>query len=221
MFTSLHPDSSFKQPVAFIASLGLQFAVLVVLSGGPFPQISGPSVRPNAAHSTSTTTIYFHKDAIAAPSTPAPAASPSHLAPEPTSEPKLAADVDTQADPANANSGTEERQVLTPFPSWSMKPRPSGFTVFGHQIKTALPVFTPDPPILHGEAPELARGKDLVLEVVIDDHGSIVQVEILQAVGYGVENSIMPTLRRWIFVPAKVNGIAISSRRQLRFHFPG
>jgi len=57
--------------------------------------------------------------------------------------------------------------------------------------------------------------------VVIDDQGSIVQVEVLQGVGYGVEESIVQTLRRWIFVPAKVNGVAIASRRQLRFHFPG
>lgn len=144
----------------------------------------------------------------------------SHPAPELLSEARPSGDADAQAN-ADEGAGTEEGQVLTPFPSWSMNPTPSGFTMFGHQIKTALPVFTPDPPILHGEAPELARGKDLVLEVVIDDQGSIVQVQILQAVGYGVENSIFQTLRRWIFVPAKVNGMAIASRRQLRFHLPG
>jgi TonB family protein len=102
-----------------------------------------------------------------------------------------------------------------------MNSMPSGMTVFHHQIKTALPVFTPDPPILHGQFPEGARGKDVVIDVIIDEQGSIVRADILQAVGSGVENSIMETLRRWIFVPAKVNGVAIASRRQLRFHFPG
>ncbi len=66
----------------------------------------------------------------------------------------------------------------------------SGFAGFmHHQIKEALPVFTPDPPILHSEVPELARGKDIVMEVVIDERGSIVQVQVLQGVGNGVEAS--------------------------------
>jgi TonB family protein len=101
-----------------------------------------------------------------------------------------------------------------------MNSQSNGFTMMHHQFKTALPVFTPDPPILRKEVPEPARGKDLVLEVVIDDQGSIVQATVLQGIGYGVEMSIMETLRQWIFVPAKVNGVAIASRRQLRFHFP-
>jgi TonB family protein len=95
-----------------------------------------------------------------------------------------------------------------------------GFGGMHHQVKTALPVFTPDPPILHSQFPEVARGKDVVMEVVIDNEGLIAQVEVLQGIGNGVENSIVDTLRRWVFVPAKINGMAISSRRQLRFHFP-
>ncbi len=90
-----------------------------------------------------------------------------------------------------------------------------------HQIKAALPVFTPDPPILHGEVPEFARGKDVIMDVVINDQGSIVEVGVVQGVGNGVEKEIVETLRRWIFVPAKINGMAIASRQQLRFHFPG
>jgi protein TonB len=101
-----------------------------------------------------------------------------------------------------------------------MNATPGVFMGMHHQIEAALPVFTPDPPILHSKFPELARGKDVVLEVVIDDQGSIVQAQVLQGVGHGVEESIVQTLRRWIFVPAKINGVAIVSREQLRFHFP-
>jgi TonB family protein len=225
MITSLHPDHSSKQPGMFIASLCLQGAVLAVLcNGSPFPQRFGPSIRSNAMSPASVTAIYFHKDTPATPSAPEPATSASRLASE---SPSKATEQDvnthgvTQAETTDDSSGKGEVQGLAPFPSWRMNSTPSGFAAFHHQIKTALPVFTPDPPILHGEVPELARGKDVVLEVVIDDQGSIVQVDVLQAVGYGVEDSIMQTLRRWIFVPAKINGVAISSRRQLRFHFPG
>jgi TonB family protein len=61
----------------------------------------------------------------------------------------------------------------------------------------------------------------VVLEILIDDQGSIVQAKVLQGIGYGVEMSIVQTLRQWIFVPAKVNGMPISSHQQVRFHFPG
>jgi TonB family protein len=188
--------------------------------------MSGASLRPNAAGSASVTPIYFHKDTVATPSvtprTPEPALSASHLVPEPPSgaKPDPEQEANTQGETADGTSGKEDGQVLAPFPTWSMNPLPTGFSVFGHQIKTALPVFTPDPPILHGDVPELDRGKDVVMDVVISDQGSIVQVEVLQAVGHGVEISIVETLRRWIFVPAKVNGMAVASHRQLRFHFP-
>ena len=66
-----------------------------------------------------------------------------------------------------------------------------------------------------------ARGKDVVMEVMIDDQGSIVFAKVVQGVGNGVEQSIVETLRRWIFVPAKINGVAVASQRQLTFHLPG
>jgi hypothetical protein len=223
MFKSLRPDSSLKQLVTFIAVLWLQVTVLLILGGIPSQQMSGHSIRLDAMRSASVTPIYFHEDRSAIPSTPASAPSESHPPPELPSEADSTAEqaVNAQAETTDGTAGKGEEQGLAPFPSRRMNSTPSGFTVMHHQIKTALPVFTPDPPILHGEVPELARGKDLVLEVVIDDKGSIVQVEVLKAVGYGVEDSIMQTLRRWIFVPAKFNGFAIASRRQLRFHFPG
>jgi TonB family protein len=221
VFSSLHSDFGLKQPVTFITSLCLQVGVLVVLCS--IPQKYGPALHRDAERSTSITPIYFQKDAAPSPSVPESEAVASNRAPEISHEEKPAAQQEGNSQPeaTDDSAGKDEGQTLAPFASWSMNSMPNGMTVFHHQIKTALPVFTPDPPILHGEFPEVARGKDVILEVVIDDQGSIVRADVLQAVGYGVENSIMETLRRWIFVPAKVNGVAIASRRQLRFHFPG
>jgi TonB family protein len=131
---------------------------------------------------------------------------------------------DTQlaaADASASGEGEGDGQGLAPFASWSMNSNSRGVTMFHHQFKTALPVFTPDPPILRAKFPEPARGKDIVIEIVINDQGAIQQATVLQGIGYGVEESIMQTLRQWIFVPAKVNGMPIASQRQLRFHFPG
>lgn len=222
MLTSLSPDSSLKQPVTCIASVCMQFALLALLCGVSSVQMSRPSIRPAAERADLATPIYFQREPVAPPSTPAPASAESHLEAKPPSAVKSATqqEVNTQTE-TSSDSSAQEEQGLAPFPSWRMNSMPNGFTMMHHQIKTALPVFTPDPPILHGEVPASARGKDVVLDVVIDDQGSIVQVQVLQGVGYGVEESIVQTLRRWIFVPAKVNGVAVASRRQLRFHFPG
>ncbi len=223
MFTYLHPDSSVKQPVAFIGSLSLQFLVLAVLCRIPLPQMSGPSLRSNITRSSSITPIYFHRDAVAVPSAPEAAPSVSRPAPEAPREakPETAQEVNPEAETTDDSSGKGEGQGLAPFSSWKMNSMAGGFAGMHHQIKNALPVFTPDPPILHGEVPEFARGKDVVVDVVIDDQGSIIQVGVLQGVGNGVENVIVETLRRWIFVPAKFNGMPVASRQQLRFHFPG
>jgi TonB family protein len=223
MFTSLHPESRVKQPVAFIASLSLQLAVLAALCCIPSAQGYGPSLRSGVAHSSSVTPIYFQKETIAAagaPESAQEALQPAAALPS-EAKPGTVQEADAQAKGTDEGSAAGEGEGLAPFPSWRMNSQPSGFTFMHHQVKNALPVFTPDPPILHRGAPEAARGKDIVMEVVIGDQGSITQVEVLQGAGYEVDISIVETLRRWIFVPAKINGVAIGSRQQVRFHFPG
>jgi len=225
MFSSLHRDSNSKQFLTFVVSLCLQAAVLLAVGGQRYSQMSGPSIRHEGAHAA-VTPIYFQHDAPASASDPEPA--PAAAPPVREVASKTQADQDAEqasnAGPeasADDASGDSNGQGLAPFASWSMNSKSSGFTMFHHQFKNALPVFTPDPPILHTNAPELARGKDVVLEILIDDQGSIVQAKVLQGIGYGVEMSIVQTLRQWIFVPAKVNGMPISSHQQVRFHFPG
>jgi outer membrane biosynthesis protein TonB len=230
MFTSLHPDSHAKQPVTFIASLILQYAVLAVLCRIPYQQMSGPSLRSNVTHSSSVTPIYFNKEVVTSPSDPASAASrpapatPPEVKPTPAQQANTQAETSATADAKDDASGDGDQQGLAPFPGWRMNAMSSmsgGFAGMHHQIKEALPVFTPDPPILHTGTPEFARGKDVVLDVLIDSQGSIIEVGVLKGVGNGVESSIVETLRRWIYVPAKFNGVAIVSRQQLHFHFPG
>ncbi len=227
MFTFAYRDSYLKQTASFVASLGLQSAALVFLCSLPYSQMVGPSLRHTATASRSVTPIYFQKESVA----PASAPEAADPAPKPPSEVKPPTEIKPAVEQASStgddtdtpgtDSGSDDGQGLVPFPSWRMNAAPSSFSVMHHQVKTALPIFTPDPPILHGKVPEPARGKDLVLEVVINDQGSIAQVMVLQPIGNGVEEEIVETLRRWIFVPAKVNGYAVASRRQLRFHFPG
>jgi outer membrane biosynthesis protein TonB len=234
MFTNLTFDSSVKPPLSFLASLCLQSAVLVAVCCIPPPPGTGAYLRSSAVRTSEAMPIYFQKApepaaAVAEVAKPEPTASKAapelpQAKPAPTPEadaPAVAAqDTVAQAGATDDGSADGDGQAVAPFPQWRMNAM-SGFAGMHHMMKTALPVFTPDPPILHGEVPELARGKDVVMQVVIDDHGSIVMAQVMQGVGYGVEQSIVETLRRWIFVPAKINGVAISSQRQLTFHLPG
>jgi protein TonB len=88
-----------------------------------------------------------------------------------------------------------------------------------HDVKIALPVFYPDPPVVRAKLPDWVRG-DVIVEVTIDENGKVSQTRVLQTVGYGLENTIAETLRSWRWVPAKVDGVAVASRQDVHFHFP-
>jgi len=216
MFTTSRPESSLKQPVTFLASLFLQSAVLVIICGISFPPMSGPSIRHSAARSSSVTPVYFHEDVPASATGPELAESKPTPPAESTQQTKN--EVQDSKDTKDTDGTSDQVQEAT---SWQMDSMPTGsFMMMNHQVSVAQPVFTPEPPIMHREFPELARGKDVLLEVLIDNQGSIVQINVLQEVGNGVEALIAETLRRWVFIPAKFDGTGVTSRRQLRFHFP-
>ena len=234
MFTELSSEPRIKTPVTFLASLCLQFAALAVLCCLPPPPGRGAYLRSSVAPASSVTPIYFYKE----PAPPAPAVTkpaPVIAQAKPETKPEIKPAVTAPAAPAAAaqtevaqaataaaddGSADGDGQALAPFPAWRMNAMGS-YMGMHHRMNAALPVFTPDPPILHGEVPVAERGKDVVMEVMIDDQGSIVFAKVVQGVGNGVEQSIVETLRRWIFVPAKVNGVAVASQRQLTFHLPG
>jgi hypothetical protein len=88
-----------------------------------------------------------------------------------------------------------------------------------HDIRVALPVIAPDPPILRNKLPDWLHG-DVVVEVTIDEHGNVVETKVLQTVGYGIEGIVTATLRQWRFTPAKIDGISVASRQDVYFHFP-
>jgi TonB family protein len=88
-----------------------------------------------------------------------------------------------------------------------------------HDVRVALPVIAPDPPILRNKLPDWLRG-DVVIEVTIDEQGNVVKTKVLQTVGYGIEEIVTATVRQWRFTPAKIDGISVASRQDVYFHFP-
>jgi hypothetical protein len=232
MFSPVYAGTRIRQHVTFLLSLTLQCVVVALLYLLPPPRMHAPALRTEDVRSTATP-VYFRQltnfsVATSAPSTSKPA--PAIELPS-TAEPIAGAKpVEPQAEVAKSETGTTAAATeqasgngegVAPFPGWQMNSGSDGHAFMHHQVKEALPIFTPDPPILHSEVPESVRGKDEVMNVLINEDGSIVKIDVVQGVGGDVEKAIVDTLWRWIYVPAKINGMPIDSQQKVHFHFPG
>ncbi len=89
----------------------------------------------------------------------------------------------------------------------------------GREAAPALPIVFPDPAIYPWQ---LARGLqgDVIVEVTIDEQGSVTETRVLQSLQQDIDEKVIATLRNWRFKPATVDGVAISSRQDVHFHFP-
>jgi TonB family protein len=89
----------------------------------------------------------------------------------------------------------------------------------GTEARPALPIVFPDPEINPGQLPQGMQG-DVIVEVTIDEQGSVTETRVLQSLERKIDEKVLATLRGWRFKPATVDGVAISSRQDVHFHFP-
>jgi len=89
----------------------------------------------------------------------------------------------------------------------------------GEEVKPALPVAFQDLKIPRSELPSGVQG-DVIVEITIDAQGAVVEERLLQGLGHGVDERVIAVLRDWRFHPATRNGVAISSKHDVHFHFP-
>jgi TonB family protein len=121
------------------------------------------------------------------------------------------------ASPIEASASTENKQAnATPGSQ-------NGSLSFGltgnHDVRIAYSVFAPDPPIDRSKLPEWIRG-DVVVEVAINEKGDVVETRVLKSLGFGLDDVIVETLRKWHYQPAKVDGVPVASKHDVYFHFP-
>jgi len=88
----------------------------------------------------------------------------------------------------------------------------------GQQATPALPIIFPDPEI-HSSQLNGIQG-DVIVEVTIDEKGNVTNTRVLQSLAGEIDEKVIATLKNWRFKPASVDGIAISSRQDVHFHFP-
>ncbi len=82
----------------------------------------------------------------------------------------------------------------------------------------ALTMYSPSP------APDLSvlpRGLqgDVIVDVTINTDGRVSDLTVLKTLGYGLESSVVSTVRTWTFRPAQKDGVPVASVQELRFHF--
>jgi TonB family protein len=89
----------------------------------------------------------------------------------------------------------------------------------GTEAKPAIPLVFPDPPVYGWHLPKGLQG-DVIVEVTIDEQGKVTETRLLQSLVRDIDDKVIAAVRTWRFKPATVDGVAISSRQDVHFHFP-
>jgi TonB family protein len=108
-----------------------------------------------------------------------------------------------------------DRNVRAGMPYGSLWSGPTS----GHDVRPALPVVFPDPPVSRSDIPAGVEG-NVIVEVTIDDHGSIIDMRLLSGLGHGIDDRVMSTLWNWRYRPATMDGRPIASKHDVCFHYP-
>jgi protein TonB len=197
-------------PAAFVISLALHLLVLGALLYRPEPQLLQPqsSLRGNGGSGRSTVMLIAPGlSGIRAPQRTELRDAKTYF----TKKPK------SHATP-EAQTAAADKPLKPGMPGFILGSLASGMPS-DHDVRIALPVHAPDPPITRAKLPDWLRG-DVIVEVTIDEHGNVVKTVVLQTVGFGLENTVVATLKEWRFTPATIDGIAVASRQDVYFHFP-
>jgi periplasmic protein TonB len=82
----------------------------------------------------------------------------------------------------------------------------------------ALTTYSPSPKPDLSVLPRGVQG-DVIVDVTINSDGRIGDLTVLKTVGYGIEVSVVNTVRTWTFQPATRDGVPVASVQELLFHF--
>ena len=95
----------------------------------------------------------------------------------------------------------------------------SGSDSYGSgSIQIALTTYSPSPAPDLSALPHGVQG-DVVVDVTIDPNGKVADLAVLHTLGYGIETSVIGTLKTWTFRPATKDGAPIASVQELHFHY--
>jgi len=90
-------------------------------------------------------------------------------------------------------------------------------SIFGDEIRPALPTATSDPVVYPWQLPTSAGNE--VIEITIDERGEIIRKTVLVSLGPDIDTKCMAALENWHFHPATRNGSPIPSKQDAIFPF--
>jgi periplasmic protein TonB len=85
-------------------------------------------------------------------------------------------------------------------------------------VSVAMANFYPPPKPDLSVLPHGTRG-DIVIDIVIDEDGKVVDTRVDQGLGHGVDEAVLAVVQTWTFTPATKAGKPVASEQQLLFHF--
>jgi len=211
MFTQLYPALPKRQATWLSVSLVLHFVFLGWILHSPAPIFVAPASVVRGQSGSAVTRIYFGGDSGVAQEQPKPRLTWQR-------PPKVTKAHRLEPPPAKLETGNEIASIRPSGPAaGSLYGSLSYGTLTGPEIRPALPVVSPDP--VFGSDSTGIQG-DVIVEITIDEQGTIVQKIVLQSLGPAVDEKVLAALERWHFASASKNGVPIPSKQDVYYHFP-
>ncbi len=211
MFTQLHNGTPKRQITLLSISLALHLLFLGWMLHSPAPIFVAPSSVVRGQSGSSLTRIYFGGDSGVSQEKPKPRLTWQR-------PPKTARAHALEPPPAKLEVGNETASVQLSGPAaGSLYGSLSYGTLNGPEIRPALPVVSPDP--VFGSDAAGIEG-DVIVEITIDEAGTIVQKIVVHSLGPAVDDRVLAALEKWHFTPASKNGVPIPSKQDVYYHFP-
>lgn len=123
----------------------------------------------------------------------------------PVAPPPAAAQASGSSSPSSASSASGQ----------TMATNTSGL---GDPEQIALTTYSPSPAPDLSAMPRGTQG-DVIVDVTISADGKVSDLMVVKTLGYGIESSVVDTVRNWTFHPATKNGVPVASVQELLFHF--
>ena len=213
MFTLSNPPSK-SQRVSRYGSIAVHCVLLYFVLRSPNPIFVRPSGILYGKHGTATQLIYLPRMGSDTSQSSSADATQKLIFPKPAAKTKSQKS-EIASVRADRIQPTSQQASLAGSPMGSLSSGP----VSGHEVRPAFPVVFPDPIVARSEIPSGVAG-DVIVEVTIDERGTVTATRVLQPFGYGIEDKVLAVLRNWRFAPATMDGVAIPSQQDVHFHFP-
>jgi TonB family protein len=214
--------NSWRPRRALPLSVGLHVIFFVLLLRGRSPVFVAPSSTLGGAHGTSVTHLYW-----AAGSSGLVESKSTNSRSKESARSRLLYQKSgrAQQQASNLEPSTEEgkraQQAAAPAPAPSAG-SPYGSlsegASAGEEIRPALPAVTSEPRVDSDDLRGIAEG-NVVVEIVIDEGGTIVRKSVVQSMGPAIDAKVLAALENWRFRPATRDGVPIPSKQDVVYHF--